>query len=350
MARWWPPFRQFTQFPLRTLELFMRGWPEGDFGTAGRMIAAGGAVYGAGRMAGLNLSHGLLWGALPAPYGEDQPWYPLPVAPPLFQMGGAVLSDMFGGKFEQVPRSLPLLIPGGVALARVSTVLSPGVAKFLGRSYADYENQRSDGTIPLYSADGGLKGFKTPLQLFGDAVGWKTLTGDPEAELTRFLLAQRDQLRNERRQYIEAIAVNDMNKAQKIQAQHARIYPQLGPIAIKKSDIRAVHLRHDIGRLERILETLPADERAMYGQMVSMGLTEAAPSFLGVDPALLGRPGATIKSRDPYRRQAQSRQTLAISQAAAQQRAGESPITASALPVAAASQGPFTPLTPFEPY
>lgn len=304
----WPPLQQFTQFPLKTAGLFMR-----DRGTAGRMLLSGALTYEAGRAAGVDLSHGLLFGAMPFPDNPDQPFYPLPVVPPLVGLVGGAISDISQGSFDQTRRNLPLLIPGGVELARASTILSPKLAQVLGRSYADYQNPRPDGTIPLYSADGSLKGFKSPMSLFADAVGFKTLTGDREGELSNYLVKQRDKIRAIRRSYIEALAGNNAARARQINEQYKKMFPGIGDITVKDSDIQAVHLRHDVTRLERILQTMPGELRAQYGEMVTTGLGEAAEQFMGVDPELLAS-APSVKQRDARRLVPQGQATQNLSQ------------------------------------
>lgn len=297
LVKTWAPFRQFTQFPLRTMEL-MTSSP----GVAGRMMAAGGLLYEGGRAAGTDLSRGLVFGALPTPYSEDQPFYPFPMAPPLLNLAGSVASDVFSSDpsaLAATRRMLPTLVPGGVGMARMATSASPTMARMIGRPYADFSAVRPDGTIPLYSSQGNLVGFKRPVDLFADAIGWTSLTGSPVNELEGYLVKQRDKIREARRQYVEALASNDMAGAQRINDQYKRAYPQLGDIVIKQQDIQAVHLRHDVSRVERILQTMPSDTRGMYGQMVGVALGETAGSFTGVDPDLLA--GGTVTSRNPSR-------------------------------------------------
>lgn len=301
MANWNPLLTQFTQFPLKTLEL-----ATSNPGTLGRMLIAGSLTYGAGQMAGLDLSRGLMFGALPLPEGSeaDDPFFPLPIKPPIVQAAGAVASDLAMGEFNQTKRLIPMAVPGGSALARASTVMAPGLAEMLGRPYADYDNPQPDGSYPIYSTKGTLKGFKRPLSLFADAIGWRSLTGDPETELTTYLLKQRDRITGYRRDYIEAIANNNTTKARSINEEYQRAYPGMGVITVKPTDIRAVHLRHDVSRMERILESLPSEARAQFGQAVSVALGDLGDSaeFLGIDPAMLGTPGSTINRRDPARR------------------------------------------------
>ncbi len=365
MINWWAPFRQFVQFPRAIGELllshgralgsgaqaFPESWPiigGQNWGTMGRMLTATGLLYGAGAAAGLKLPG--LWEALPAPHGEDQPFFPFPFVPPILALPGAVAADMFSGGGEKgdwsrTKRALPLLVPGGVALARASTVLSPELAKRLGREYADYDHPMPDGTIPVYSADGGLKGFKSTARLIADAVGWKTLAGDPEAELVEYLIKQRDKIRDYRRAYLERLAANDMAGARALNEEYKRNFPNTGDIAVKPSDIEAIHARHDITRIERVLQTLPPEVRPMFGQMIAVAMGETAQQFLGVDPALFSNPATpTVKKRDPFRSRPQGPQTQALQNAIG----GEG--SKGVLRADHLGQKPRPSLSPFEPY
>ena len=326
----WPPLRQFSQFPLRMVELAtmtsrqigraameeLPGWQGkvaqtfGNLGGPGRLLATTGLAYGAGKLAGLDLSRGLLFGALPTPENPDSPFYPMPFVPPILQIPGAIASDLFSGEddFKQTRSVLPLMVPGGVQLSRmipafggyVAPQMTAQLSQTIGRSYADYNQRMPDGRVAIYSADGVLKGFQTPVGIFAKAIGWNSITGDPEGDLTQYLVKQRDRIRNIRRSYVEAMAQNNTSKMETIQDDYKRLYPQLGPIVVKEQDIQAVHARHDVGRVERILNTMPPEARSLFGPMVSVALGDTAQNFLGVDPALLGN-GSSIKGRDQAR-------------------------------------------------
>lgn len=291
----WPPLQQFTRFPLRTVGLAAM-----SPGTFGRALMTGGVIYGIGRELGdVDLSRGLLFGAAPIPDNPDAPFYPLPVMPPLLQAAGSAAMSVLEGDSRYVRRTLPLIIPGGVALSRVASTAFPEVGQALSREYADYENMQADGRIPIMSADGALKGFKTPIQMWASALGWTSMTGDSEAELIRYLVAQRDKLRAFRKEYIEALAANDFDLANRIDARFRKQYPRLGGIQVKAQDINAVRTRHTVARVERVLNTMPPEVRGEFGQMIGVAMADRAEQFLGVDPALLQ--SGTALSRNPYR-------------------------------------------------
>lgn len=56
-------------------------------------------------------------------------------------------------------------------------------------------------------------------------------------------------------------------------------------------------MRHDVSRLERIMETLPIEARAEFGQNLAVALGDSYETLLGVDPALLAQK-QTAKARD----------------------------------------------------
>jgi hypothetical protein len=70
-------------------------------------------------------------------------------------------------------------------------------------------------------------------------------------------------------------------------------------IPISQSQMRAIHLRQDVSRTERLLETLPPEVREQF--LGSMGVAFASnPGFLGLQPGGL-QAGRTVADRDRYR-------------------------------------------------
>lgn len=334
---WWAPLQQFMTFPFKMGELaFSHGLALGSGaqaipesfpvvggmnpGTLGRMTLASGLLYAAGNAAGVQLPG--MWEALPAPHGEDQPFYPAPLVPPVLQIPGALAADLFSGGGEQgnwarSRRALTYMVPGGIALSRAASAISPKAARFLGREYADYSQQMPDGSVPVFSSDGSLKGYKSKMRIIADAVGFKSMMGDSEAELTSYLVKQRDRMRGIRREYIEAIASNQMQDAYEINERYKREYPGLGDIAIKSTDVQAVHMRHDLTRVERVLQTMPPEARSQFAGMVNVALGDSAEQMMGVDPALFQK-GLTTRQRDAYRKRPQGAGTQRVQQFAKQ--------------------------------
>jgi len=230
---------------------------------------------------------------------------PLPFIPPAVSIAAATAKALTGDTSPLVSQ-LPILVPGGVELARLSTAYAPDVAKALGRNFADYKATLPDGRIPILDGDGNLRALARPMQLYMQAFGIPP--GGPgglqkEQELSKYLLSQREKIVNMRREFVNAIVQNDVRRATQINDQYKAQYPGTGEIKIGANDVKAVQLRLMVPRLERILETAPAQVRPQLAQAIQAALGSEAESLLGVDPGLLAVPGSTIRSREVFRQQ-----------------------------------------------
>lgn len=323
-----PLLRMFGQFPLRTLGYTIgpatemgsgaqAGFLNRNWGTLGRMLATGGLTYEAGKsFLDRDLSHGLIWGALPVPH-PNQPFAPFPFVPPALSIAGSAAMDLLKGEFEETPRVLPLLVPGGLAASRLAGIAAPGVAAAVGRRHADYANRNEAGQVPVYDGNGGLIGYFSDSQLWADALGVWGGPGGPqrESELMQYLISQRDQIRGMRRNFLDSLAENDLNAARAVNTEFQKKYPFLGELQYTEKDLRAVHLRKAVPRLERVLDSLPAEARPEFARLLTTVLASEAESLMGVDPMLLieqptskardfGRPTLPTNAMDQlYRRQ-----------------------------------------------
>jgi len=302
MAEWNPTFRMLSQFPIRYANLFARGGP----GFWGRALVATGLTIGAAKLIlgqfGEDIaSQATTTGALPIPR-EGSPFYPLPLVPPVVQLAGSAAVAGLTGDPTQLQRSLPLLVPGGVGLARVLTTVGPGpvapaVGQLIGRSYVDNRQQGPDGRYPLYTPDGNLIGYYSPTQLYARSLGLGDINGSQEQALARWMIGVAPRVAELKREYVEAAMSGDQRLADTVEQEYQTIAP--GPIPISKSQWRGVHLRQDVGRSERLLETLPPELRAQF--LATMGVAFGNdPGFLGLQPGGLSA-GTTAAQRDPYR-------------------------------------------------
>jgi len=301
------PFRQFMHFPLRYIDFLISSTKMGveqgrNWGTVGRTMAGAAAAYELGQgLLDVDLSAGLVTGALPLPMGPDAPFYPFPLVPPTLGLMGAGVAALQSGSMQPLTQQLPVVIPSGVALARAQRYLYPfipqGARKILASEYADYPTRTADGRIPLYTSQGVLKGYHTPMQLIGRAMGLGAMSTEKERDLMEYLMKQRDIIREYRREYLEAIVSNDYHKAEKVQKEFQRHFPELGPIVIHQRDLDAIRLRREIPRLERVMDTIPEQYRPFYGRMVGEILAGEAQRLMGVDPALLMAPRTTATRR-----------------------------------------------------
>lgn len=308
----------FSQFTMRTLEfmtstatslgsiaqsdpLLGRNW-----GTLGRVMLTSGLVYEMGKEAGVDLSRGLMFGALPE-VREGRPFSPLPIVPPAASIAGGVVQDLVRGKFDETRYGLPLLVPGGVAVSRVASLFSPEAAKVLGRKWVDYDSPTPGGDLPMYGQVPGrgaptLVGYVSPSRVLLHGLGLPSGAAEQEVEGLRWLMKNRDRILGYKRGFMQALLENDPGRATSVDETFRKAYPQLrGGLRtlVKKRDLEAMELRRNVARMERVLETLPREMRPLFAQALQQTVLSNTEGLLGVDPRLLQR--GTIRSRAPYR-------------------------------------------------
>lgn len=262
-----PMWRQYMHFPMRYLAYLHGSLRMGvdpskmDWGTIGRALAGSTAAYITARnMAGIDLSRGLMVGALPLPGYEKAPFYPFPFVPPAAGVLGEAGRALLTGKSKQLGSTASMLVPGGVALRRAYRSMSP--------KYADYENPTQDGRVPLYNNDGALIGSLTPMELTLRSLGVRPSSVTAEQGAAKWLLSQRDRVRQYRRDYTMALFQNETQKAEKINREFQKVYPELGALQIKKSDLRALENRREMSRLHRISRGMSRAYRPVFEQVI----------------------------------------------------------------------------------
>jgi hypothetical protein len=259
--------RQYMHFPLRNLGFLQGSLRMGadankmDWGTIGRALTGSTATYLAAKnLAGVDLSSGLLTGSLPVPTYENAPFHPFPLVPPAFSVAGAGIKALVSGDSKGLGATASMLVPGGVGVRRAYKSLSP--------RYADYKNRTQDGRVPIYNQDKALIGTLTPAELTLRAMGIKTSNIASEQGAAQWLMKNRDRIREYRRNYLEALSGNDMRAADQVQAEFKKVYPELGPLQVKKSDIRAVENRRQVSRVHRVARGLPSAYKPIFEQII----------------------------------------------------------------------------------
>lgn len=260
--------RQYMMFPLRYAgylhgSLRMGADPNKlDWGTIGRTLTGSTAAYiGARNMLGVDLSGSLATGALPVPTYENAPFYPFPLVPPVAALAGTLGKAVLTGDPSQLGAAAAMVLPGGIGIRRAYKALHP--------RYADYENKTEDGRIPVYNSDHALVGTLSPTQMFLRSIGIRTVDQGAETGAAEWLAKNRDRIRGYRREYLEALASNDLRKADKVNADFRKAYPEMGDIQVKKSDIKAVRNRRETSRVNRIANGLPSAYRPIFSQILN---------------------------------------------------------------------------------
>lgn len=290
---------QFTSFPLRAAELvgstaqaigsgaqavggripFISGR---NFGTLGRLsLAAGLLSEGSRQFIGTDLSRFSFSDALPTPR-EFGAFAPFPIIPPAVGLAGALASDFVGdGGFAETRRALPLLVPGGTALARLSETGLPGtrpVARFLGRNFADYQAPGPDGRVQIFNKKGNTVARLTPFQIWMRALGLPV--GDLQAanELQGQLARNKEVTQQFRRDFTGAILDNDYAKGRRLQETFEK---QFGvPLQVRQTDINRARQRRQSSMLQRQIKSLPPEIRAQFQKALQILEAQSAANFL----------------------------------------------------------------------
>lgn len=286
--------RMFMHFPLRFVEFLRMSTIMGSgsplsprpgarqWGTVGRVAMASTAIYESVKeIAGIDLSQGLLFGALPLPQFEGSPFYPFPFVPPAIGIMGAAAQSLLTGEMRPVERVAPLMLPGGIGLARAYRTFSP--------KHADYQNRRPDGTIPVMDHRGLTISFRTPRQLMLRGLGFTPSSVAEEAQVVKYLSKQREQITDYRRRYMQALLVGDVDEASRLNQEYEQRYPNMGGIQVRKSDIAELQERKMLTRAERVLRQLPKHMQPMFTQIAGAAF---APSL---GQALEGPVGSRLR-------------------------------------------------------
>lgn len=297
----WPTLgKQLMGFPLRFASYLMRGgWGRVARVALGSALAAGAAYTLFGDAGKKFVRDATVFGAVPTPtdYGV---FAPIPLVPPIGQVIGAA-GMALAGEPKHLGRAAMLLVPGGVGLTRLLPLAgSKTLGHVFNKEYADYNHPTPDGLIPVYTPDDGLIGYESQPSLMLKAWGIPNSTPAQEQVVTSWLTKNGDRIASLRREYMDALASNDQRAADRIEKQWEKSFPGTGPIPIKASHLRSLHLRRDVSRMERTLEGLPPELRGQFMSAISMSLASGGPELMGLDERGL-MSGPTIKARDPYR-------------------------------------------------
>lgn len=136
----------------------------------------------------------------------------------------------------------------------------------------------------MYNDKHAFVGTMSPWQLTLRALGLKPTGIAAEQGAAQWVMSQREQIRAYRRDYLQAVIENDNRKAQDVQKAFQKDYPELGPLRVKKSDIKAVENRRNISRLHRIEKGIPSAYRPLFGQVLGEAGLASVTGDINVGP------------------------------------------------------------------
>jgi hypothetical protein len=289
-----PAIRQFLQFPVRSAVNIatMPGLVGGTrnvlgmevtspFGIASvdtlRMLGVSAIAYEVGKnMLGADLSRGLAVGFVPDIDVEKDQQLMLPVPPFADAMYSGVRSFMAGGDREILSDVVPLVVPGGVAISRAlgampksETLQSLGLQK----RYAAWDQADAEGNVPVFDQNSRLLGMYSGSDIVLRSMGTDMGRFQNQGEVTQFLLKNRDQMRDLRRQWIASVLANDMSKATKIKANYERQFGM--PLTVTQQQMKeAVRIREE-SVAGRTLQSMDKDLQKQYQDVMQATVPQA---------------------------------------------------------------------------
>lgn len=279
-----PFFRMFMSFPMRSMTNWLVGSQQygggvrefgfqkfggpsvtqvpAVLGDMMRMLGGAAIVYEGGKnLAGADLSKWL--GPDAAASGLNPMTY---VSTPPFTLPRDVLLNVREGEWGGLVRDVvPQLFPGGLMFQKMLGVM-PEMGVPVQKTYADWKARRSDGTVPVFKADGSLLSFENPVALVMKGIGADFGMWKDEQELTTFLAKNAQQIKEYRRQHVRARLANDFHAAGQIEAEFKGRFGF--PLVTSSSQLQAAINSRMQTQTQRMVNSFPADVRPHFKQFV----------------------------------------------------------------------------------
>jgi hypothetical protein len=289
-----PAIRQFLQFPVRSAVniAVMPGMVGGTrnvlgmevrspFGIASvdtmRMLGVSAIAYEVGKnMLGADLSRGLSVGFIPDIDVEKDESLQLPVPPFADAMYSGVRSVLAGGDKEIMSDVVPLLVPGGIAISRALGALPKSEslqALGLQKRYAAWDQRDEEGNVPVFDQDSRLLGMYSGSDIVLRSLGTDMGRFQNQGEVTQFLLKNRDQMRDLRRQWIAAVLANNMSQAQKVKANYERQFGM--PLTVTQQQMKEAMKIREESVASRTLGSMDKDLQRQYADVMQATVPQA---------------------------------------------------------------------------
>lgn len=294
-----PLARMFLQFPTRTLtsllstsrgiaggrrEFFGKEVDLGGFASAYdlmRMVGAGSIVYEVGKAASMDLSRAVA----PAPFTElvggdrfmQSEGSPIPYNPPVLSIPTDLVRGLMGGDMDLVNNAVWRLVPGGIALNRMSTLLPDlgenRVADVLQKRYADWGAIQPDGSVPMRDSFGRMVEMPNATELILRGIGFDFTKANGPREANAYMMRNRDRYREAKWRVLRAMRANNHAEAKAIQMDFKN---RTGiPIVVKPNDLKRFMDNADMTTPERVYKSLPRPLKDELFPPVGSGSTEA---------------------------------------------------------------------------
>jgi len=171
---------------------------------------------------------------------------------------------------------VPMINPGGVALSRALGALPKmDSLQVLGlqKRYADWSKPDQQGNYPVFDGDGRMMGMYSGSDIVLRAMGTDLGRFNNQGEVTQFLLKNRDQMRDQRRQWIASVLSNNMAQAGKIKSNYERQFGM--PLTVTQQQMRqAIDVREG-SIASRTMSSMDKDLQQQYKDLLGQSVPDA---------------------------------------------------------------------------
>jgi len=188
---------------------------------------------------------------------------PIPM-PPVVDIPLDVVKSFITDDAALFGHTMSRLIPGGVALGRaLGSVPELPMMRFVGQSrYADWNSMNSLGTVPVFDSTGNLIDMRTPARLILEGLGADMGAFKDETQMMQYLLKQRDNIVDYRREYMNMVYGGRSDQAEVLAGEFQRRFKV--PLTVTKAQWEEFATRRGTPRVERQLDRMPEDVRDQY--------------------------------------------------------------------------------------
>lgn len=249
-------------------------------------------VYELGKsLLGADLSPGLYASSISGIVGGDRflqdgnDWLRLP---PVVSIPVDLTRGLLGGDYELLQRTVPRLLPGGVALSRAMGVLPDlpdtalaGLPGSLQKTFVDYAHPTPDGRLATYKGDGTLIGYLPKMEIYGKALGLDLGRFKDQGEFDHFLLKNQEEKRDYARRATGYLLSNQSDRARGVASEFQRRFGY--PLRVSREQMKAAMEVRSKPRTERILENMPPEMKPVYQEVLRKSM---AGTRVGVGPVV----------------------------------------------------------------
>lgn len=273
-----PFVRMFWSFPMRSATQWLVGSQQygsgvrpfglqrlggpsteipGVIGDTLRMLGAAAVIYEGGKnLVGADLSK---WTGIDAAVsGIDPRTY---VGTPIFSMPVDIVKNLMEGDGGGLMReTVPKLFPGGILVQKMlgATPLNTPINK----TYADWNNPRPDGTIPVFKHDGSLISFEQPVPLLMRGLGADLGMWKDDQELITHLAKNATEIKDYRRRHTRARLMGSFHEASALEQEFRSRYGF--PLVTTQAQLNAALQLEKIPVAQRMINQFPRDARPTY--------------------------------------------------------------------------------------